>query len=139
MEALEARYPRITKWASITVVVILLAVCGTPVLFFWVVPWVDSSICVPRAAGRIGVAPNYDAIRGYIVNHLKSDMTRGEVIAMLQQIGPLETTTSKSSYQQETIDDTRIMMCSYPFNNIELITRYSAAGRFVDYEFRPES
>src|SRR5882672_6646303 len=71
------------------IIITLIAVACVVPMFYIGFPWVDASICVPRAAGRIGVQPTYDALYEYIGQHIVTGMTRADITAILGRVLPI--------------------------------------------------
>jgi hypothetical protein len=121
---------RFVRWVIGLTAALMMALCAVPVLAFWVVPWADAAICMPRAAKNVGVPATYAAIRLYIIDHMKPGMTRGEVQTALIPLGSLEITSSDSG-----TDTMWINMCLVPFNNFTLFLHYKPDGHLNTFDF----
>src|SRR6266498_351030 len=105
----------IGKIVGIVGLVLVSAACACPVLFVGF-PWVDASICVPRAAQRIGVQATYNDLYQYVDQHIVPGKTRAEVVAILEQIGPVQIQKDVGALPESSTDYVRINMCLDPRN-----------------------
>ena len=101
----------------------------------YILPLIEQEICVQRVADRIGVAPDYGAIREYVTNSLLPGMTRSEVEAQLSSMGILNISRASTSFSRSEVDIVEVQMCLFAQNNIKLFAHYDYNGKLISTSF----
>ncbi len=109
-----------------------------PPIVFVGSPWLDASICVPRAAARIGVPATVNALKAYIDQNIVVGMSRDAVRISLMELAPIEVENDVGALPETSTDYMRVNICLDPRNNIELYIRYSLDGRLISKKIVPK-
>jgi hypothetical protein len=117
---------RVVRWAIAILIIIALLVCILPTAYYVIIPQVDSQLCVPDIARKVGVQPTHEAIEVYILTSLKPDMSRQEVRSTLEAISPVRVVEGQNPENGVTSDQITLLMCSHPNNNIYINAHYGA-------------
>ena len=117
----------ITRVLRVIIAVIIIAallVCILPTAYYVIIPQVDSQLCLPDVARRIGVQPTHEAIEVYILATLKLDMSRQEVKSALEAIAPVRIAEGQAPENGILSDQITLLMCNHPNNNIVMNAHY---------------
>ncbi len=115
-------------------IIVALVILGAmvPASYYTVFRWADAAICIPRAASRIGVAPNRDAITNYLDERLTPGMFRGDAINILKTVGPIDSNGRSSLNVDESASEVfTIHICMHPMNNISVTLTYSRDAKYL--------
>jgi hypothetical protein len=94
-------------------------------------PELDRGLCIPNAASRVGVAPTYGALYGYINDSVRPDMTLDNALAILQKMGPVTIPFSTKIGENKIRDAVVIDTCLYPMNDVSVYIYYDEDTRKI--------
>lgn len=123
--AANAAVARIFRLIVSIVIVIAILACVLPTAYYVIVPQLDTQLCVPRVAQRLGVQATHESIEAYTNSLLKPGMTPTEVRAALEKVAPVDIAEGKAAVNGILSDEITVRMCTHPSNNLVILAQYS--------------
>jgi hypothetical protein len=111
-----------------------------PLMYLTLFRSIDTAYGSKMIAHKIGSAESiagsdpYEIIRSYVQNSLRKDMTRADVFAVLNKIGPF-TSSSEVLLDGNTQETIVFQVCYQAFNNPIFYIVFTPAGTFLDTVF----
>jgi hypothetical protein len=110
---------------------ILCAGCVT--YAFWA-RWIESWVCIQRAAYRLDVQPEPQAIFDYANRSLSPGMTSQQVRIQLEKIAPIRVGHRYDLQDGSALETIELRLCAYSWNNLLFDVMYDAQGGMKRFE-----
>ncbi|HPH98658.1 MAG TPA: hypothetical protein PK613_22450 [Anaerolineaceae bacterium] len=104
---------------------------GTGLFFFLVICYftlfraIDSCICIPRVAQKLGIPATESQIYQYVEQQLTPGIKKAEVMDRLSKIGEVKITGNNEIIDGAINEWIDLKICSHPLNNIVIFNSYS--------------
>jgi hypothetical protein len=92
----------------------------------------DVPLCTARVADKLGIQPDFTAVKRYIIQSLRPGMTPEEVEETLNKIGPIEVAQTFVDEEHETNTEMHIRLCDNHLGNVVLLLSYSEDGYLIE-------
>lgn len=115
--------------------IIILPCCWLPVSYM-AIREVNRTICYNNLAGKMNVAPTYEAISSAMYAQVESvllqGMERSQVIAVLEEIAPIATHEEGPTLSGGYAEMVMLKVCSFSSGDVLLLVFYSPANRLEE-------
>lgn len=100
--------------------------------YFTVFRAVDSSICIPRVAKKLGIQADINQVYQYVKDQLTPGIEKTEVMDKLGKIGEITIKGTTELANGSIREGVELRICSHPLNNILILNSYSKDWKLID-------